>query len=97
VAGGLLLVLDASGARLGTPIELLDKTPFTTFLVPGIVLLIVNGLGSMVGSVDSFIGHRHAGELAMAPGMFLVLWIAVQVYWMDPPRRPNHTKSRLTY
>lgn len=83
VAGGLLLVMDRSGARLGTPIELLDETPFTTFLVPGIVLFIVNGLGSILGSVSSFIRHRCAGELAMALGMFLIMWIAVQVYWME--------------
>jgi hypothetical protein len=84
VAGGLLLVVDPSGAMLGTPIELLDRTPFTTFLVPGIVLFVVNGLGSMVGSVASFIRHRCAGELAMALGVFLIMWIAVQVYWMAP-------------
>lgn len=33
VAGGLALVLDPSGESLGTPIELLEKTPFATFLV----------------------------------------------------------------
>jgi hypothetical protein len=82
VGGGLLLVLDPGGAKLGTPIELLDRTPFTTFLIPGIVLLIVNGLGSIAGSVSSFIRHRFAGELAIALGMFLIVWIAVQVYWM---------------
>lgn len=84
VSGGLLLVLDPGGETLGTPIELLDGTPFTTFLVPGIVLLVVNGLGSIVGSVASFIRHRWAGELAMALGVFLTMWITVQVYWMEP-------------
>jgi hypothetical protein len=84
VAGGLSLVLDPSGRNLGTPIELLEKTPFTTFLVPGIVLFIVNGLGSFAGGVASFVKHRYAGELAMALGVFLVVWIVVQVYWMEP-------------
>ncbi len=51
VAGGLALVLDPSGESLGTPIELLEKTPFATFLVPGIVLFIVNGSGSLAGAV----------------------------------------------
>ena len=84
VAGGLLLILDPSGTNLGTPIELLEKTPFTTFLVPGIVLFIVNGLGSFTGGIASFVRLRYAGELAMALGVFLVLWIVVQVYWMEP-------------
>ncbi len=84
VAGGLLLVLDPSGTKLGTPIELLEKTPFTTFLIPGIVLFIVNGLGNFVGAVASFVKYRYAGEMTMALGVFLVLWIVVQVYWMEP-------------
>jgi len=84
VAGGVSLVLDPSGASLGTPIQLLEKTPFTTFLMPGIVLLIVNGLGSFAGAVASCMRHRYAGEMALALGVFLVAWIAVQVYWMEP-------------
>ena len=82
VAGGLALVLDPSGQRLGTPIELLEKTPFATFLIPGIVLFIVNGLGSLAGAIASFARQRYAGGMALALGAFLVAWIAVQVYWM---------------
>jgi hypothetical protein len=83
VAGGLGLALDPSGKSLGIPLELLDKTPFATFLVPGIVLFIVNGLGSLAGAVASFARHRYAGETALALGAFLAAWILVQVYWMD--------------
>ncbi len=83
VAGGLGLALDPSGARLGVPLELLAETPFATFLIPGIVLFAVNGLGSLVGAVASFARHRYAGEAAMALGAFLVAWILVQVYWMS--------------
>ena len=81
VGGGLALVLEPSGSNLGVPLELLKSTPFSTFLVPGIVLLVVNGLGSLVGSAASFIRHRYAGKIAMALGVFLVAWIMFQVYW----------------
>ncbi len=81
VGGGLGLVLDPSGANLGIPLELLESTPFSTYLIPGIVLLMVNGLGSLVGALVSFTRHRHAGGVAMALGVFLVAWIIVQVYW----------------
>ena len=84
VAGGLALVLEPSGESLGTPIELLEKTPFATFLVPGIVLFIVNGLGSLAGAVASFARQRYAGEIAVALGAFLIAWILVQVSWMAP-------------
>ena len=83
VAGGLGLVLDPSGASLGLPRELLAKTPFATFMIPGIVLFVVNGLGSLLGAVASFTRYRYAGETAMALGAFLVAWILVQVYWMS--------------
>lgn len=83
VAGGLSLILDPSGQSLGTPTELLEKTPFTTFLIPGVVLLVVNGLGSLTGAVVSFARRRYAGQLALALGAFLVAWIAVQVCWME--------------
>jgi len=83
VAGGLMLVLDPSGVKLGVPLEVLEETPFTTFLIPGIVLFTVNGLGSLAGAFLSFARHRYAGEAAMALGGFLVTWILVQIYWMS--------------
>ena len=83
VAGGLGLALDPSGASLGVPLELLAETPFATFVIPGIVLFAVNGLGSLAGAVASFARHRYAGEAAMALGAFLVAWVLVQVYWMS--------------
>lgn len=83
VAGGLGLALDPSGASLGVPLELLAETPFATFLIPGIVLFAVNGLGCLAGAVASFARHRYAGEIAMALGAFLVAWILAQVYWMS--------------
>jgi hypothetical protein len=81
VGGGLALVLEPSGTNLGIPLEELENSPFSTYLVPGIVLIMVNGVGSLVGAAASFKRHRYAGETAMALGMFLVVWIILQVYW----------------
>ena len=81
VGGGLGLVLEPNGANLGIPLELLKNSPFSTYLVPGIVLLMVNGLGSLVGAVASFKRYWCAGEIAIALGLFLVVWIMLQVYW----------------
>jgi len=77
------LVLEPSGSNLGIPLELLKRSPFSTYLVPGIVLLVVNGLGSLMGAAASFTRHRYAGETAMALGVFLVAWIILQVYWFS--------------
>lgn len=82
VGGGLGLVLAPSGANLGIPLELLESSPFATYLVPGIVLLTVNGLGSLVGAAASFMRYRNAGEVALALGAFLFAWIILQAYWL---------------
>ena len=81
VAGGLGLALDPSGESVGLPLELLNETPFSNFLIPGIVLFAVNGLGSLTGAIASFARHRYAGLAAIALGAFLTAWIGVQVYW----------------
>ncbi len=83
VGGGLGLVMEPTGVNLGIPLELLKNSPFSTYLVPGIVLLIVNGLGSLVGATASFTRYWYAGETAMALGVFLVAWIILQVYWIE--------------
>ena len=82
VGGGLALVLEPSGSYLGIPLELLKSSPFSTYLVPGIVLILFNGVGSLVGAAASFARHRYAGETAMALGVFLAAWITLQVYWI---------------
>jgi hypothetical protein len=50
--------------------------------VPGIFLLLVNGVGSVVGGVASFRRHHLAGEVAIALGAVLVAWIVIQVWWI---------------
>ena len=82
VGGGLALVLDPSGAKLRMPIEILEKSPFSDFLIPGIILLVVNGLGSLVGAAASFKRHRYAGGIAALLGLFLIAWIRIQVHWV---------------
>jgi hypothetical protein len=82
VAGGLPAILDPSGATNGFRIEWLASTPFDDFLIPGIVLFSVNGLGNLVGAVASFRRHRRAGEIAVALGTFLLVWMVAQVSWI---------------
>ncbi len=81
VAGGVGLAADPSGERLGMPLELLEGTPFATFLIPCIVRFAVNGMGSLTGAIGSFARHRCAGHAAIALGAFLIAWILAQVYW----------------
>ncbi len=90
VAGGLGLALEPSGANLGMQVEALSGSPFPNYLIPGIVLLVVNGLGSLAGGIASLVRYRYAAEIAAALGIFLILWIVIQVAmiglvsWLQP-------------
>ena len=43
---GLILVLDPTGGWMQMPLSMLEGTPFSTYLVPGLILSIVLGLGA---------------------------------------------------
>ena len=83
VASGIGFILNPDGSNLGLSVELLKESPFNDFLIPGIALLSINGLGSMIGSFFSFRRHFLAGKLAMTLGFVMVIWISAQVYWIN--------------
>ncbi|NOY60635.1 MAG: hypothetical protein GXO75_17145 [Calditrichaeota bacterium] len=82
VPSGIAMIADPRGSSLGMTVNMLVNSPFSDFLIPGIFLLIVNGIGSLLGGVASFRRYRFAGEIAIGLGMFLILWIAAQVWWL---------------
>jgi len=79
LGGGFMLVRDPSGSALELPISLLEGSPFPDFLIPGIFLLAVNGVGSMIGAGLSFTRRQYAQEIAIVLGAILVAWIVIQV------------------
>lgn len=85
VPAGLAFILDPSGSLIGMSPEMLEGSPLPDFLVPGIFLLLVNGIGSLTGAVLTFRRHALAGRAAMGLGAFLMAWIVVQVWVLGPP------------
>lgn len=83
-AAGAAFIADPSGAGLGMHTAMLRDGPFPDYLVPGLVLFTVNGLGSLAGALLSWGRHPAAGRMAQALGLFLVAWIAVQVAVIGP-------------
>lgn len=82
--GGGILVADPTGAGLGTEVAMLSGSPFSDFLVPGIVLLAVIGCGHLAAAVVTAAGGRTTALLAAMLGAFLVLWILAQWLWLTP-------------
>jgi hypothetical protein len=64
---------------MGYSVSMLEGSIFPNFLVPGLFLFVVNGLGSTLGAVLSFTKNRSAGLAAIALGAILMAWIVIQV------------------
>ena len=81
IAGGFRLVSNPNGTS-DIPIEWLNSSPFTNYLIPGLVLLIVIGFGNVLGGIFSFLSKRYAGGLAAMLGTFLILFMAIEVWFV---------------
>ena len=79
VLGGFGLVSDPSGTKMNVPLELLKNSPFTNYLIPGLVLLIVIGVGHVLAGIVTFLRNKNAGNLAVFLGAFLTLYLTIEV------------------
>lgn len=82
IPAGLGYILDPSGAGMGTTVEILKNSPFSSFLIPGLFLLIVNGLGQAAGAWLSFARKPLAPKASVVLGVILIFWIILQVFWI---------------
>ena len=90
---GLMLVLDPTGGRMQMPLDMLRGTPFPNFLIPGLLLSIVLGLGAFfvlaclltrpdwgwAQRLNPFREQHWAWTASAAFGLALMIWITVQV------------------
>jgi len=82
VLGGIGLVSDPSGTKMNVPLELLKNSPFTNFLIPGLVLLLVIGVGHVLAGIITFLRHRYSGNMAILLGAFLALYMITEVWFI---------------
>lgn len=82
IPAGMGYLSDTSGGAMGVSTEMLANSPLKSFLLPGLFLLFINGLGNAAGAWLSFSGKKSAGSFGFALGVLLTLWIIIQVYWI---------------
>ena len=82
IPAGYGMLADTTGEGLGMSTQLINDSPLDSFLLPGLYLLIINGMGNVAGAVLSFAGNRFAAISALILGILLCLWIIIQVYWI---------------
>ncbi|HET7030936.1 MAG TPA: hypothetical protein VFI34_10530 [Candidatus Limnocylindrales bacterium] len=79
LAGGLVLVARPDGSLMGFSTGLLTGSPFSDFLVPGIVLGGLFGIGSLVVAAAGARQAIWAPFAAFAIGCGQMIWIVVEL------------------
>lgn len=95
--GGTALVLSPSGSFLEMPSVMLEGSPFNSFLLPGIILLLLLGVlpailsfalmaqpgWKRVGFLNIYPGIHWAWTYTVYLGIMLVVWILVEILWIS--------------
>lgn len=89
LAGGLSLALRPDGSIMQMPVSYLDGSPFSDYLIPGLILLLVLGVLPLVAVAGLWMGRRWAWYAAVVVGLGLMIWILVEILiipfnWLQP-------------
>lgn len=79
VIPGVMLVIYPSGELLQAPLEMLNGSPFKSFLIPGIILLVVNGGCQLIAAILTLRHHSLSSLVGAVFGIGLMIWIFIQV------------------
>ena len=88
--GGWILMSDPSGETLDMPIRYLEHSPFETFLVPGIILFITNGIFSLLFAVTALLKFMNYSWLVILQGFILIGWLIIQIIMIREFYGPLH-------
>jgi hypothetical protein len=79
IGGGLTLALRPDGSLMEATPAMLQHSPFGSFLVPGLLLFIVIGLGSALAGFVIVSNARLAPYFAFFAGAALLVWITAEM------------------
>jgi len=77
LAGGLAAITNPLGP-MGMPTEPLKNSPFSNYLIPGIILFVVIGLGNIFSAIMFRFKSRFQGYISSIFSWALMIWIIVQ-------------------
>jgi len=98
IGGGIMLIADPSGEKMGMPLSILERTFFPSYLIPGILLLLIFGVFPLLvaymlrrqpdwliaEAINPYRGELHpAWALSLYVGFGQIIWIMVQTYMMN--------------
>ncbi|GAA0182021.1 hypothetical protein SH2C18_44670 [Clostridium sediminicola] len=87
-ATGGLMILNPNGAYRSFPPEFpqewLTKVPFNNWFIPGIIAILIFGLGNFLAGINNFIkSQKHSGIIGIIMGSLLLISIIAQMLILD--------------
>ena len=79
---GVMFLMDPTGQLVQVPQGWIEATVFGSYALPGLYLLLVNGVGMLVLAALSIVRHWVAPWMTGALGVGLIIWILVQILVM---------------
>lgn len=87
--GGLGLIIDPAGESLNIPLNWLEGSPFTNYLIPGLILFLLLGILPIYIATGLFGNRFFYWLLSLILGILLLIWIVVEIiiigYQPNPP------------
>ena len=77
--GSWSFISDPSGNKFFLSVELLNRSPFKSYLIPGIILLIVNGIFPVFVMVSLLKRKIYFKWLLILLGCLLTGWLSIQL------------------
>jgi len=89
IFGGAVLIINPAGEWLGLPLAWLNGSPFSDYLIPGLILFFILGLFPLAVSYFLRSPWRLPWFAALLTGIALIIWLAVEIiiigYQTEPP------------
>lgn len=82
MAGGLGAILNPE-SPMGAPARILKNSPFNNFLIPGIILFAIIGLGNVISAITILLKSSFQGYISSVFSFALVIWIIVQCIMLN--------------
>jgi len=96
IPAGLMMILDPSGDMLGVPLTMLEPSPFTDFLVPGLFLFLILGIFPLLiaygllkkpnfkwtNQLNLYKDQHWSWTFSYYLGLLLVLWVNMQLFFI---------------
>jgi hypothetical protein len=87
IGGGLALATGAEGDRF--PVQWLSRTPWTSYLIPGLILAVVAGGNAALPAVTAWLRSPIAGWVTVAAGIVVAGQIFGEIVLLAQPNPPT--------